>query len=65
MLNKNQILRGLKRSGFRLQYGDGSIIKIYPPDKTQPFYTFHFGETGLHPLRRFAKTNWGIDINDL
>lgn len=65
MLNVNQILKGLKRANFRLDYTGASTVKIYPPDVKKPFYSFHIGERGLHPLRRFARANWNLDINTL
>jgi hypothetical protein len=57
MLNVNQLLRGLKKLNFRLDYTGASTVKIYPPDTTKPFYSFHVGERGLHPLKRFARAN--------
>lgn len=66
MLNTNQLLKALSRLGFRLDYSSkGSIVKIYPPNPAQPFYSFHIGERGLHPLRRFAKYNWNLDFSTL
>jgi hypothetical protein len=67
MKNINQILKGLSRKGFRLEFarGGSSTVKIYPPNPAQSFYSFHVGESGLHPLRRFAKHNWMLDINNL
>lgn len=63
MKNTVQILKALERMGYRLEHGKGSIIKIYPPKG--PFYSFHNGEKGLHPLRRFAKKNWGVDLENV
>lgn len=65
MKNVNQILRSLTKLGFSLEGGNGSIVKIIPPNKTMPFYSFHVGEKGLHPLRRFARKNWNLDINSI
>lgn len=65
MKNVNQILRSLNKMGFSLENGNGSIVKIIPPDKNLPFYSFHVGERGLHPLRRFAKKHWNIDVSKL
>ena len=65
MLNVNQLMRGLKRLGFRLDYTTASTVKIYPPDIKQPFYSFHVGERGLHPLKRFSRANWNLDITQL
>lgn len=63
MKNVSQVLRFLEKRGFRIDYsGGGSLAKIYHPDNTKPFYSFHVGERGLHPLRRFAKKNWNIDL---
>jgi hypothetical protein len=65
MLNVNQLLGELKKRGFRLDSTRASTVKIYPPDINQPFYSFHVGERGLHPLKRFAKNNWNLDITKL
>jgi hypothetical protein len=62
MLNVNQLMRELKRLGFRLDYTRASTVKIFPPNPAQPFYSFHVGERGLHPLKRFARANWNLDI---
>jgi hypothetical protein len=32
MKNINQIMKGLERKGFMIEYGNGSIAKIYPSD---------------------------------
>lgn len=64
MKNVSQVLRFLEKSGFRIDYSSGgSLAKIYHPDTNKPFYSFHVGERGLHPLRRFAKKNWNIDLS--
>ncbi len=60
-----QILKGLEKRGFRTQNKDGSLVKLYPPDPKQPFYSLHLGERAIHPLKRFAKSNWGLDIFSL
>jgi hypothetical protein len=65
MLNVNQLMKALSKRGFRLNYTTASTVKIYPPVETQPFYTFHIGERGLHPLKRFAKHNWNLDLTSL
>lgn len=66
MKNTGQLLKGLRKLGFRLVDGNGgSTVKIYPPNPAMPFYSFHIGERGLHPLRRFARQNWGIDLTEL
>lgn len=63
MRNVKDILRLLIKLGFTIDYsGGGSLAKIYHSDETKPFYSFHVGERGLHPLRRFAKKNWDIDL---
>lgn len=62
MKNVPEMLRALQRLGYRVEHTRASTAKIYPPDKNKPFYSFHVGERGLHPLRRFAKANWGLDI---
>ncbi len=62
MKNVKEILQDLKRAGCRIERGEGSRAKIYPPIKTQPFYSFHISEKGLHPLRRFSRQHWGIDV---
>ena len=65
MKNINQILRSLEKIGYTIDTGNGSIAKIYHPDKSKPFYSCHIGEKALHPLRRFAKKNWGLDLRKL
>lgn len=63
-MNIEKILRKFKKLGFKIEHGDGSIAKIYPSDKDKPFYSLHIGEKAIHPLMRFAKSNWGIDIRN-
>jgi hypothetical protein len=63
MKNINQIMKSLERIGYKVEYGNGSLAKIYPQDSNKPFYSLHIGERALHPLRRFAKKNWGLDLN--
>ena len=65
MKNVNQVLKSLEKLKFRLDYTRASTVKIYPPDVRQPFYSFHVGERGLHPLRRFARANWNLDFENL
>lgn len=65
MKNINQIMKALEKKGFRIEYGNGSIAKIYPIDETQPFYSCHIGERAIHPLKRFAKKNWDIDLRKI
>lgn len=65
MKNINQIMRGLEKLGYKIEYGNGSIAKIYPADNSQPFYSLHVGERAIHPLRRFAKKNWNLDLRSI
>lgn len=65
MKNINQIIRSLQKVGFRVEFGNGSLVKLYPVDATQPFYSLHIGERAIHPLKRFAKKNWNIELNKL
>ena len=65
MKNINQLLRNLEKLGFRIEYCNGSLVKIYPSCDKQPFYSCHIGERALHPLKRFAKKNWNLDITQL
>lgn len=63
MKNLSQILRSLKKQGFTIEKKNSSALKVIPPNKNQKFYLLHQGEKCLHPLRRFAKNEWGVDIN--
>jgi hypothetical protein len=63
--NINQIMKSLEKKGFRIEHGNGSIAKIYPINNSQPFYSLHIGERAIHPLKRFAKKKWNLDIKDL
>lgn len=66
MKNVKDVLRSLEKLGYSIKYSDGgSLAKIYPPNKNQPFYSFHVGERGLHPLRRFARKNWGLNLESI
>ena len=65
MKNVPQVLKGLEKLGFRLQHTRASTVKIYHPNKAKPFYSFHISERGLHPLRRFAKHNWQLDLETI
>ena len=65
MKNINQIVKGLEKIGYRIEYGNGSLIKIYPSDSSKPFYSCHIGERAIHPLKRFAKKNWDLDLKDI
>ena len=62
MLNVNQLLRELKKRGFTLDYTGASTVKIKPSDKTKPIYSAHLGSPMLHPLKRFARQNWYLNI---
>jgi hypothetical protein len=63
--NINQILKSLGKLGFRVEFCDGSLVKVYPSDPKQPFYSCHIGERAIHPLKRFAKKNWNIELSSL
>jgi hypothetical protein len=65
MKNINQLVRSLQERGFRIDHGNGSLVKIYPNDPKLPFYSCHLGERALHPLKRFAKKNWNLDITKI
>lgn len=65
MKNIEQILRAMAKKGFRVEYGNGSLVKLYPQDSNQPFYSLHIGERAIHPLKRFAKKNWNLEISKL
>lgn len=65
MKNIEQILRAMSKKGFRVEYGNGSLVKLYPQDSSMPFYSLHIGERAIHPLKRFAKKNWNLEIAKL
>jgi hypothetical protein len=65
MKNIKEVLRELGKLGYTIDAGNGSIVKIYHPDNTKPFYSCHIGEKALHPLRRFAKKNWNLDLRKI
>jgi hypothetical protein len=67
MDNINKILKSLAKIGFTIRHGEGSRLKILPKDKTLPFYTAHWNNTGkcYFPLVRFARKNWNIDLEKL
>lgn len=65
MDNINQILNKLAKRGFRIIKNDGSRAKIYPPDKNQSFYSAHLSGPCLHPLKRFAKREWNLDLEKI
>lgn len=52
----------LKSKGFRIEQGKGSHVKIFPPNRNLPFYTASLGDRTFHPLRRFARNHWGIEL---
>lgn len=56
-----QALRKLESLGFTLKYGNGSRIKVIPPDKSKPFYSFH-NSGGLFELDRFSRRHWGVEL---
>lgn len=60
-----QIIKALEKRGFKKQNCDGSLVKLFPPDNKLPFYSLHLGERAIHPLKRFAKSKWGLDIFQL
>ncbi len=65
MKQLKKILKELERQGFRITYNDGSRMKLYPPNREQPLYSLHFSEPGLHPLIRFARKNWNLNLDNL
>lgn len=65
MKNVNQILKSLEKLGFKVEHGNGSLVKIYPNDSSLPFYSCHIGERAIHPLKRFSRKKWNLDISRL
>lgn len=67
MKNIKDILRKLQSNGFIIKYKDGSLCKIFPPNRLQKFYSLHLDNTGkaFFPLNKFSKRNWNIDLNEL
>jgi len=61
--NINQILRELEKEGCEIVHSKGSKAKIYHPNG--PFFSIHIGEKTIHPLKRFAKKHWGINLEEL
>jgi hypothetical protein len=57
-----QALKLLEKHNFRVINGEGSRVKLFPPDRSKPFYTLHLNDKSFHPLRRFAMNNWQIDL---
>lgn len=57
-----EALKLLEKHNFHLIYGNGSRVKVCPPDKSKPFYSLHLNDKSFHPLRRFAQTNWQIAL---
>ena len=66
-MNINDTLRRLKKRGFRLEMSHGSKGKLYPPEANKPFYSIHISgnEKTFFPLARFAKKEWGLDLNNI
>ena len=63
MKNVNELLKELSKRGFRLEHTRASTVKIYPSDPSKPFYSAHVGsDRMIHPLKRFARQHWGLDI---
>lgn len=65
MKNAKQIIKGLEKLGYRIEQCEGSLVKIYPNDKSRPFYSCHMGEKSIHPLKRFARKNWNLDLSSI
>lgn len=65
MKNTKQIIRSLTKLGYRIENGNGSLIKIYPDDNSKPFYSCHIGEKSIHPLKRFARKYWNLDLSSI
>ncbi len=65
MDNINQLIAKLQKRGFSVKFSGGSKCKLYPPIKTQPFYSLHVGERAIHPLNRFARKNWNLDLEHI
>jgi len=65
MDNINEIIKKLKKLGFRTKQGSGSRLKLYPPNPQFPFYALHVGEQAIHPLKRYSLKNWNIDLTKL
>jgi hypothetical protein len=67
MQNIHKIIKNLKKLGFTTKSGQGSRIKLYPPDKNKPFYSLHLNNDGkaFFPLNRFSKNNWNIDLETI
>ena len=54
-------LKQLKKLGIRLEYKSKGIMLI-PSDKNIPAYMMHYGEKAIHPVRRWVKRHYGVDI---
>jgi hypothetical protein len=65
MKNLPQLLKELQRRGFRVEYSTGSKAKLYPNDPTKPFYSLHIGQRAIHPLKRFSRQNWNLDLETI
>ena len=61
--NCNKILKVYKlltKNGFRIEnVKSGTKVRHI---KTNKFYIFHYSDKGYHPLRRWVKMNFEIDI---
>lgn len=58
-------LKRLESLGFRLEYNDGTRMKVFPPDKTKQFYSLHFGDKAYKPFASFARKEWQLDLETL
>lgn len=67
MAQLDKILKNLKRRGFTLVHSTGSKCKLYPPleMRDKPYYSLHVGEQAIHPLKRFFKKNYQMDLLNL
>lgn len=64
MKDLKKALRYLESIGFLITYNDGTRRKVFPPDKSKPFYSLHVGELAVKPFFRFAAKEWGIDLKE-
>ena len=62
----NRLMQSLLSAGFAVKRCKGSLVKIYPPDNIGgKFYSCHASQDAYFPLKRFAKNEWGLDIDSL
>jgi hypothetical protein len=62
----NRLIKSLLREGFKVKRCEGSLVKIYPPDNIGgKFYSCHASQDAYFPLKRFAKNEWGLDLDNL